>query len=80
MSTAMEIDQRLESDLGGDVILRLGGGVFVRSIVVGVDIGLVVLGVVKLWTWSAVASLVGMRWAYLHDLAVDRRFERAIVI
>ena len=44
----MEIDQRLESDLGGDVILRFGGGVFVRSIVVGVDIGLVVLGVVKL--------------------------------
>lgn len=48
MPTSMKVDQRLESNLGTDVIVCLSSGVLVSGIVVGVDVGLMVLGVVKL--------------------------------
>ena len=48
MAAAVEIDQRLQSDLGLDVLFLLGLGDLLREVVEGGHVGLVVLAVVEL--------------------------------
>lgn len=48
VTTAMEVDQWLEGNLGSDVVVGFGSCVLVRSVVVGVHVRLVMLAVMKL--------------------------------
>lgn len=59
VSTAVEVEEGLQRDLGGDVGFRGRGGEFLGGVVEGVDVGLVVFAVVELHDFAGDGGFEG---------------------